>query len=58
MTWTRVASVSDLSGEGPFALSADGVDLIAVHTADGWRAEGPNERSPGPVRHAALPTPE
>lgn len=36
--WTRVAGVAELHGEGPFALSADGVDLVLVHTADGPRA--------------------
>ncbi|WP_294534472.1 cytochrome P450 [uncultured Rhodoblastus sp.] len=37
-SFTRVANVSELVGPGPFALSADGVDLAVVHTQDGWRA--------------------
>ena len=37
-SFTRVANVAELVGPGPFALSADGVDLAAVHTLDGWRA--------------------
>jgi cytochrome P450/nitrite reductase/ring-hydroxylating ferredoxin subunit len=37
-SFTRVANVAELAGPGPFALSADGVDLAVVHTQDGWRA--------------------
>ena len=37
-SFTRVANVAELVGSGPFALSADGVDLAVVHTQDGWRA--------------------
>jgi len=37
-SFTRVANVAELVGSGPFALSADGVDLAVVRTQDGWRA--------------------
>src|SRR5947208_1422588 len=37
MTWSRLAGVDDLHGDGPFALSADGVDLVVVPTT-GYRA--------------------
>ncbi len=34
----RLASVSELGGRGPFALSARGVDVVVVRSGDGWRA--------------------
>ena len=34
----RVAKSGDLVGAGPFALSADGVDVALVRTGAGWRA--------------------
>jgi cytochrome P450/nitrite reductase/ring-hydroxylating ferredoxin subunit len=37
-SWVRVARVEDLDGDGPFALSGDGVDLVAVRTASGLKA--------------------
>lgn len=37
-SFKRIASVGDLEGPGPFALSAEGVDLAVVRTANGWRA--------------------
>jgi len=36
--FTRLARVDELAGPGPFALSADGVDLAVVRTTQGWRA--------------------
>lgn len=37
-TWTAVGRVDDLRGEGPFAVSANGVDLVVVRTPAGLRA--------------------
>ena len=37
-TWTALAPLADLRGDGPFALSADGVDLVVLRTAQGLRA--------------------
>ena len=37
-TFTRVAKLSDLSGAGPFALSADGVDIVLLKAGGSWRA--------------------
>lgn len=37
-TWTPVATTAQLSGDGPFALSAEGIDIVAVRTAGGLRA--------------------
>jgi cytochrome P450/nitrite reductase/ring-hydroxylating ferredoxin subunit len=37
-TFIRVASVSELKGAGPFALSANGADVVLVRTGEGWRA--------------------
>ncbi len=34
----RVASLDELPGAGPFALSAKGHDIALVRTRDGWRA--------------------
>jgi cytochrome P450/nitrite reductase/ring-hydroxylating ferredoxin subunit len=34
----RVASASELKGAGPFALSANGADVVLVRTGEGWRA--------------------
>lgn len=34
----RVASLDELAGAGPFALSAKGHDIALVRTRDGWRA--------------------
>lgn len=36
--WTRVAQARELRGDGPFALSANGVDLVVLATPDGYRA--------------------
>jgi cytochrome P450/nitrite reductase/ring-hydroxylating ferredoxin subunit len=36
--WTRLASLDDIRGPGPFALSAGDIDLVVVHTAGGPRA--------------------
>lgn len=36
-TWIRASRTADLAGTGPFALSAGGVDLVAVRTATGLR---------------------
>ncbi|MBX7083579.1 MAG: cytochrome P450 [Nannocystaceae bacterium] len=35
--WTRAQYGGTLAGQGPFALSADGVDLVAVRTSTGLR---------------------
>ena len=35
---THIAKIDELVGEGPFSLSADGVDLAVVRTGNGWRA--------------------
>jgi cytochrome P450/nitrite reductase/ring-hydroxylating ferredoxin subunit len=37
-SWTRLAHLADLQGDGPFALSASGLDLVVVKTAAGFRA--------------------
>ena len=37
-SFVRVANSSDLVGDGPFALSAGGVDVALVRTGAGWRA--------------------
>jgi cytochrome P450/nitrite reductase/ring-hydroxylating ferredoxin subunit len=37
-SWTVVGRLSDLQGEGPFARSAEGVDLVLVATASGVKA--------------------
>ena len=37
-TFTRVAKVGELKGAGPFALSANGADVVLVRAGDGWRA--------------------
>jgi cytochrome P450/nitrite reductase/ring-hydroxylating ferredoxin subunit len=37
-SWTRVARLPDLAGDGPFALSADGVDLVLVRVGSEYRA--------------------
>lgn len=36
--WAAVAQLDDLRGSGPFALSADGIDLVVVRTEKGLRA--------------------
>ena len=36
-TWAVVAQLDDLRGSGPFALSADGIDLVVVRTENGFR---------------------
>jgi nitrite reductase/ring-hydroxylating ferredoxin subunit len=36
--FTRVAQVSELSGAGPFALSANGADIVLVKSSGNWRA--------------------
>jgi cytochrome P450/nitrite reductase/ring-hydroxylating ferredoxin subunit len=36
--WTRLARTSELRGDGPYALSANGLDLVVVHTETGLRA--------------------
>lgn len=37
-SWQRAARTAELSGEGPFALSAGDVDVAVVRAADGWIA--------------------
>lgn len=37
-SWSAAAQLADLRGEGPFALSGDGLDLVVVRTASGLRA--------------------
>ena len=37
-TFTRVANVGELKGAGPFALSANGADVVLIRAGDGWRA--------------------
>jgi cytochrome P450/nitrite reductase/ring-hydroxylating ferredoxin subunit len=37
-TFIRVANSSELNGAGPFALSANGADVVLVRTVGGWRA--------------------
>ena len=36
--WTRLARVDELRGDGPFALSVDGLDLVVVRSEAGYRA--------------------
>ena len=36
--FVRAANSGDLVGAGPFALSANGVDIALVRTGAGWRA--------------------
>ena len=36
--WTRLARVDELRGDGPFALSVDGLDLAVVRSEAGYRA--------------------
>ena len=37
-TGEAAAALADLRGNGPFALSAGGTDVVALRTANGWRA--------------------
>jgi cytochrome P450/nitrite reductase/ring-hydroxylating ferredoxin subunit len=37
-TFTRVAKLSDISGAGPFALSANGADIVLLKAGGSWRA--------------------
>lgn len=37
-TFTRVAKLSDLNGAGPFALSANGADIVLLKAGGSWRA--------------------
>jgi cytochrome P450/nitrite reductase/ring-hydroxylating ferredoxin subunit len=37
-TFIRVAKSSELNGAGPFALSANGADVVLVRSGGGWRA--------------------
>ena len=37
-SFLRAASLDELKGPGPFALSVQGVDVVAVKTREGWRA--------------------
>jgi cytochrome P450/nitrite reductase/ring-hydroxylating ferredoxin subunit len=37
-TFTRVADLSELKTSGPFALSANGIDIVLVRTGADWRA--------------------
>jgi len=37
-TFTRVAKLSDLNGAGPFALSANGADIVLLRAGGSWRA--------------------
>jgi cytochrome P450/nitrite reductase/ring-hydroxylating ferredoxin subunit len=39
-TFLRVANLCELKGAGPFALSANGVDVVLARTGGGWRAFG------------------
>ncbi|MBV8440522.1 MAG: cytochrome P450 [Hyphomicrobiales bacterium] len=39
-TFLRVANLSELKSAGPFALSANGVDVVLARTGRGWRAFG------------------
>jgi cytochrome P450/nitrite reductase/ring-hydroxylating ferredoxin subunit len=39
-TLVRVANLSELKSAGPFALSANGVDVVLARTGGGWRAFG------------------
>lgn len=39
-TFVRVANLSELKGSGPFALSANGVDVVLSRTGGQWRAFG------------------
>jgi cytochrome P450/nitrite reductase/ring-hydroxylating ferredoxin subunit len=36
--FVRIAALAELSGDGPFALTAAGRDVALVRTASGWRA--------------------
>src|SRR5690606_9691545 len=36
--WTRLTSIGELRGDGPFALSVDGRDLVVLRTPGGYRA--------------------
>ena len=37
-TFIRVAQLSELNGDGPFALSANEADIVLVKSRDNWRA--------------------
>src|SRR5512134_1247105 len=37
-TWARVGRTDDLHGDGPFAVSAQGIDLVVLRTPAGFRA--------------------
>ena len=37
-SFVRVAKLDELSGDGPFAVTANGADLALVRTTSGWRA--------------------
>ena len=39
-TFVRAASLSELKGAGPFALSPNGVDVVLARFGGGWRAFG------------------
>jgi cytochrome P450/nitrite reductase/ring-hydroxylating ferredoxin subunit len=39
-TFVRVANLSELKSAGPFALSANGADVVLARTSRGWRAFG------------------
>ena len=39
-TFVRAANLSELKGAGPFALSANGVDVVLARSGGGWRAFG------------------
>ena len=39
-TFVRVANPGELKSAGPFALSANGVDVVLARTGGGWRAFG------------------
>jgi cytochrome P450/nitrite reductase/ring-hydroxylating ferredoxin subunit len=39
-TFVRVASLGELKSAGPFALTANGVDVVLARTGSGWRAFG------------------
>ena len=37
-SFVRIAALAELSGDGPFALSVEGRDVVLVRTGPGWRA--------------------
>jgi cytochrome P450/nitrite reductase/ring-hydroxylating ferredoxin subunit len=37
-SFSRVAKLDELTGDGPFAISANGRDVVLIRTPSGWRA--------------------